>query len=191
MQTAREKRANVLLISEQYKWSENSAWYQDASRRDGILVCSPDSSVGGFLESNAGFVWVEVVVVRVYSCYFSPNDPFEIFETQILLLEERLSEATGGSLMGGKLNSKSPEWGEAHLDRRGILVDEMVARNDLIVLNRLRRECLAARRKFTRSKGDAMLHEAWERTKAALRRGTKKSRLQCWNDLIGEVEKDP
>ena len=33
-------------------------------------------------------------------------------------------------------NSKSPEWGEARLDRSGILVGEMVARNDLIVLNR-------------------------------------------------------
>ena len=38
----------------------------------------------------------------------------------------------------------------------------------------LRRECLAARQKFTRSKGDAMLHEAWEEVKAALRLGTKK-----------------
>ena len=36
-----------------------------------------------------------------------------------------------------------------------------------------------------------MLHEAWNGTKAALRRGIKKSRLQCWKDLIGEVEKDP
>ena len=40
-------------------------------------------------------------------------------------------------------------------------------------------------------KGDAMLHEAWKGSKTALRRGIKKSRLQCWKDLIGEVEKDP
>ena len=32
MQTARERGADVILISEQYKWSENSAWFQDASR---------------------------------------------------------------------------------------------------------------------------------------------------------------
>ena len=54
----------------------------------------------------------------------------------------------------------------------------------------LRRECLAARRKFTRPKGDATLHEAWKGAKTALRRGIKKSRLQCWKDLIAEVEKD-
>ena len=54
----------------------------------------------------------------------------------------------------------------------------------------LRRECLAAQRRFSCSKGDSLLHEAWKREKAAMRRGIKKSRLQCWKDLIGEVEKD-
>ena len=88
MQTAWEREADVLLISEQCKWSENSAWFQNASRRAAILVCSPDLSVGDFLESDAGFVWLEVAGVRVYSCFFSPGDPFEVFETQILLLEE-------------------------------------------------------------------------------------------------------
>ena len=45
--------------------------------------------------------------------------------------------------------------------------------------------------KFTRSEGDVILHEAWKGAKAALMRGIKKSRLQCWKDLIGEVQKDP
>ena len=79
---------------------------------------------------------MEVAGVRVYSCYFYPNDPFEIFETQILLFEESLREASGRSLFARDVNRKSPEWVEARLDRRAILVGEMVARNDLIVLNR-------------------------------------------------------
>ena len=58
-------------------------------------------------------------------------------------------------------------------------------------LSVLRREFLAARRKFTRSRGDSLLHEAWKKAKSAQRQVIKKSRLQCWNDLIGEVEKDP
>ena len=64
-----------------------------------------------------------------------PGDPFEVFEIQILLLEESLSETVGRYLIRGDFNSKSPQWGEARLDRRGILVGEMIARNDLIVLN--------------------------------------------------------
>ena len=138
MQTARERRADVLLISEQRKWFENSAWYQDASKRAGILVCSPDLSIGDFMETDAGFVWVEVLGVPVYSCYFSPNDPFDIFERQILLLDQSLKEASGRSLIAGEFNSKSPECGKSRLDRRGIMVGEMVTRNELIVLNRSR-----------------------------------------------------
>ena len=46
------------------------------------LISSPDLSIGDFLETNAGFVWVEVAGLRVYSCYFSPNESFEIFETE-------------------------------------------------------------------------------------------------------------
>ena len=57
----------------------------------------------------------------------------------ILLLEEILREASGRSLIAGDFNSKSPEWGKAHLDRRGILACKMVARNDLIVLNKGRK----------------------------------------------------
>ena len=126
----------MLLISEQHKWSENSAWYQDASRRAGILVCSPGLSIGHFLKTDVAFVWVEVTWVRVYSCYFSHNDTFEIFETQIILFEESLREGSGRTLISGNFNSKSPEWGVSRLDRSGILVGVMVARNDLIVLNR-------------------------------------------------------
>ena len=47
----------------------------------GILVCSPDLNIKDFLKTDAGFVWVEMAGVRVYSCYFPPNDPFEVFET--------------------------------------------------------------------------------------------------------------
>ena len=39
--------------------------------------------------------------------------------------------------------------------------------------------------------GDPLLREAWKKPKSALRQGIKKSRLQGWKDLIGEVEKDP
>ena len=112
MQIPRQRRADVLPIIEQRKWPENSAWYQDASRGAGILICSLDLSIGDFLETDAGFICLEVVWLREYSCYFSPNDPFEIFETQILLLEESLIDASRRSLFAVDFNSKSSEWGK-------------------------------------------------------------------------------
>ena len=70
MQTAKERGADVLLINKQHKWSENSTWYQVASRRAGILVCSADLNIGDFLETDAGFVWVEVA-----GCVCTPVNP--------------------------------------------------------------------------------------------------------------------
>ena len=77
------------------------------------------------------------------------------------------------------------------MPRRGHVrtADSMYWWNDQLSV--LRRECLAARRRFTRSKGDSLLHEVWKKAKSSLRQGIKKSSLQCWKDLIGEVEKDP
>ena len=60
------------------------------------------------MESDVEFVWVEVAGVCVYSCYFSPNDRLEVFEIQILHLEESLSENVGRTPIAGDFNSKSP-----------------------------------------------------------------------------------
>ncbi|XP_043470225.1 uncharacterized protein LOC122503663 [Leptopilina heterotoma] len=136
MQTARERGADVLLINEQYKKHIYSNWFQDASRRSGIIICNPVLAIGKFLETGDGFVWVEVAGVRIYSCYFSPNDPLAKFDTEILSLEESLKTCVGDVLIAGDFNSKSPEWGETRLDRRGTLVTDMISANGLVVLNR-------------------------------------------------------
>ena len=56
-------------------------------------------------------------------------------------------------------------------------------------LSVLRRKCLTARRRFTHSKGDPLLREIWKIAKSAMRQGIKKSRLQCWKDLIGKSKR--
>ena len=72
---------------------------------------------------------------------------------------------------------------------QGCTGDSMYWWNDQLSV--LRRKCLTGQQRFTRSKDDPLLREAWKRAKSALKKGIKKSRLQCWKDLIGKVEKDP
>ena len=50
--------------------------------------------------------------MRVHICYISPNDPFEVFETQILPLEKSLCEASGWTLIAVDFNRKSPDYGK-------------------------------------------------------------------------------
>ena len=172
----------MLLISEQYKWFENSAWYQDASRRAGILACNLNYDIGDFLETATEFVWVEVVAGRVY---FSWNDPLDVFDTQILLVKESLSEAlmvlntvremtfrrgAGGSIINltiaaSCLDSTIGDWYvlaacDHSMPRQG----HRLTKNSMYwwnyQLSVLRRRQLTAWRRYTSSKRNNLLHEA-------------------------------
>lgn len=334
LQTARERGIDVLFFSEQYKKPDPSnSWFQDASARAGILVCNPAMTVSKFLEADMGFVWVEIADLRLYSCYFSPNDPFPIFADQVDALESSIRQSNLDAIITGDFNAKSPEWGETRLDKRGKLVCEMLSGNNLFVANQgkkwtfrrgvigsildltittsrigrkincwevleeetlsdhqyiqffmeqgsplrprkqanrqrrpswntrkldkeklsqfltearlidemgwgtrpqtweqevratrktisaacdaamprrnpngpgvksvywwseelasLRKHCLAARRSYTRSKGNLQLQAAWNEARSTFKKAIKASKLRCWRDLIGEVENDP
>ena len=102
----------------------------------------------------------------VYSCYFSPGDPSEVFEKQILTLEESLSETVGRVLIGGGFNVKSHDWGETQLDWTGILIGEMVARNGLMVLSQGREK------RFRQGAGGSIIDLTLAALRLALRRGT-------------------
>ena len=206
MQNSRERRADVLIISEQHKWSENSAWYQDASRRAGILFCSPNFSIGDFLETDAGFVWIidwcvlQVITLSDHQCIElsirersyplnmrrggkgrSPSRSTKQLskdKLQNYLEEIRLIDKLGWAKSAGSLEDtmraarrKVVAACDHSMPRRGHgrSGDSMYYWNDQLSV--LRRECLAARRRFTCSKVDSLLREAWKKAKSALRTG--------------------
>ncbi|XP_043465285.1 uncharacterized protein LOC122500429 [Leptopilina heterotoma] len=135
-QTAREKGIDILFCSEQYRKIDLGSWYQDKSGRAAVQVCNPELRVDRYLETSSGFVWVEVGDIRMYSCYFSPNDPLTDFETDMEELESSLRESRLDVFVTGDFNAKSPEWGESRFDKRGKVIGEMVSRNSLITVNR-------------------------------------------------------
>lgn len=135
MQVAREKDIDILLICEQYKKPSSAIWYQDKTSRAAIVGCSDKVRFSNFYETDKGYVWVETGKVRIYSCYFSPNDALEKFMREIDELEKSLRSARGEVIIAGDFNSKAQEWGETRFDRRGRIVCEFLSRNDLIILN--------------------------------------------------------
>ena len=139
LQVAMERKIDMLIVSEQHNKSDQSTWYQDSSRRAGIIIINKKLVVSDFKNTKFGFSWVEVDGIRIYSCYFPPNDQndkFEKFKKDIDELEASLKTSKGDVLIAGDFNSKSPEWGETRSDRRGKTVCEFVARNDLVIINK-------------------------------------------------------
>lgn len=135
MQVAAEKNVDILLISEQYRKPETGIWFQDTRARAAIMVKNRRLNITQAFERGAGFTWVEIEGVRVYSCYFSPNEELGQFEKDLDLLEADIRTARGEVIVAGDFNSKSLDWGSRKTDDRGLALVGMLARLDLVVLN--------------------------------------------------------
>lgn len=120
LQAATERNVDLLLVSEQPKNIEEAMWFQDGSRRAAVITLNKNISVSKYKPTNHGFVWIEIGDVRVYSCYFSPNDPIDTFKKEIDELEMSLKSAKGEVVVAGDFNSKSPEWGKPEVTKEGI-----------------------------------------------------------------------
>lgn len=136
MQTANEKDIDILLISEFYRKPTNVSWFQDVTQRAAIAIRNSTFSIINYCETAAGYVWVETEEIRIYSCYYSPNDSEADFIKYIDDLEKSVRTATGNILITGDFNAKAADWGEFRSDKRGDIVTEFIAQNDLVVLNR-------------------------------------------------------
>lgn len=135
MQKATESASDIVLISEPYRKPYSKIWYEDSTNRAAIMVMNRRLYVKEVNEGNPCFVYATVNGVRIYSCYFSPNMHITDFESAINRLELSIRGANGNVLVGGDFNSKSPEWNSGSLDRRGIIVNEMIASLGLTVFN--------------------------------------------------------
>lgn len=133
--TARECKADVVLISEQYRnASEDVGWYSDAAGRAAVYVTG-----GIFVDAasppDAGFRWVLINSIRVYSMYCSPNVTLAEYNVFLNGLESSVRGSDGPVLIAGDFNAKRPEWGSPITDKRGDALAELASSLDLHVCN--------------------------------------------------------
>lgn len=121
------------MITEQHKGTAIKNSFEDTAGRAGIIV--PQLLVTNYENKTAGFTWIEINKIRIYSCYFSPNDSLTQFEQDLDELERSLETARGEILISGDFNSKSPEWGDHRLDTRGKLTSQLLARWQFTIAN--------------------------------------------------------
>lgn len=135
LQKATEVNCDIVIISEPYWKPLSGNWYQDNTKRAAILLLNKNLIIDSVCEENTGFVWITVNGVRIYSVYFSPNISMDQFTAGIDELESSIRSAKGKVIIGGDFNSKSPEWNSGKLDKRGVVVSEMIASLGLAVFN--------------------------------------------------------
>lgn len=135
LQTAAELSAEILLVSEFYKFGKvHEQWYCDTSNRAAIAVLS-STPVGDFDVGNDGFVWVTIAGMRIYSCYWSPNTTDVDFELFLRRLEASVRASPVRVVVAGDLNAKHSAWSSPVSDGKGEALADVAQALDLAVMN--------------------------------------------------------
>lgn len=136
MSTARSYKVDIIIASEPNKAIINNSqrWLKDRVGDTAIYFTNGRLYNGKWGEQE-GITWADTTHGRIISCYCSPNCNRETFENWLNELQRVIEETKGQCIAGGDFNSKSPEWGSSHEDRRGQILRKWAASNRLLVLN--------------------------------------------------------
>ncbi len=133
----REHEVDIMLISEQYRSykEERRNFYEDELGTAAIWVLKPQRLPVTGQGCGRVYVWVKSQDITYFSCYHTPNISAEEHQTLLDELEDAIAQAEGELLVGGDFNAKSEEWGDSEPDVRGRRLTDLIARQNLAILN--------------------------------------------------------
>lgn len=142
MATATQIGIDIALVSEPNKalCEGLEGCFLDQNHRAAIVVTNRNlliTEVGP--ADNAGFRWVKVGEVRIYSVYWRPTKTGEDLNRYVDFLdrlETSVRSAEGPVVIAGDFNAKSPEWGAPFEDRNGRALTDFMASAGLVSCNR-------------------------------------------------------
>lgn len=133
---AEEKKIDIFIIAEpNRKKIRQRNWVTDNNLDVAILVHSKDVKATKKGQGD-GFVWIETGHFVIYGCYVSPNVDITTFEIFLQNLRKDIKKHTKEVIIGGDFNAKSHCWNSKVEDRRGILLAEWMAEQELVIHNR-------------------------------------------------------
>ncbi|XP_033222576.1 uncharacterized protein LOC117176444 [Belonocnema kinseyi] len=130
-----EKKADLLLLCDQYQDREVPTWFADSTGTAAISVRNGDKVPVDDHGFGAEFDWIRSRRTTFVSVYLTPNKLIKDFEVKLEGLEEALQDMAGGIVIPGDFNAEAVKWGMPKSNPRGKRIMEMAARRGLIVLN--------------------------------------------------------
>lgn len=85
--------------------------------------------------TGLSYTYITTPDFTVYNCYSSGNKDIEDLEDILEEIGRRIQANRENAIIVGDFNAKSPQWGLENTDRRGVIVTEWIAANDLVVMN--------------------------------------------------------
>jgi exonuclease III len=106
-----EHKADVAIISEPNKIPDNDIWYGSTDDSCCLLLLKDVEVMNSGL--GEGYVWVDFLSCRVYSCYFSPSNKHSLIDYWAYLsnLSDCIHQGPREVIVAGDFNAHSLSWG--------------------------------------------------------------------------------
>ncbi|XP_078051625.1 uncharacterized protein LOC144477759 [Augochlora pura] len=128
-----ENGIEIVAISEPYRC--HTSWATDLNQDAAIWVTPVVSNKNKIIEDvikEKGVVAISIDMVKIFSCYISPNIEIGEFQDILAVLENGIVKVgADNSIIMGDFNAKSISWGSKLTDRRGYEILELSARNNI------------------------------------------------------------
>ncbi|XP_073821380.1 uncharacterized protein [Musca autumnalis] len=134
-QIVREQEADIMVISEQYSSKTSGQWFEDESKTAAIWIPDRRNKKPMKEGKGNGYVWIQFAEVTIMSCYLTPSDSIDEFQSKLDAIEDESRRVDGNIIMAGDFNSRAIEWGSQETNGRGRRIIDMTARLGLTVAN--------------------------------------------------------
>ena len=136
--TVEEEKVDIALTSEpNILLTNNDAWIKDKESNVAIRVYSKKIKVTEAITGN-GYVGIKTQDITYISCYAPPNESIKNYTEFLENLEEQIRTQTNSGrevVITGDFNAKSGLWGAVKEDKRGAVLADWVAQNNLVIIN--------------------------------------------------------
>lgn len=134
IQTVRELKPDLALISEPYRHLTRKPWESDSTTKAVIWACGKYPFQSVVNNSETGFVVAKVEGIHFYSCYAPPSLTFGEFVDFLDRLTEDAKQHTHVAI-AGDFNSWATDWGSRETNARGEALLEAMSTLDVVLLN--------------------------------------------------------
>ncbi len=134
IQSVRELKIDIVIISEQYRNMAIPTWIADSTVKAAIWTCKQVTSQEVTPVPERGFVWAKINGIFYYSCYAPPSlklDEFKEFLDR-LVNDAKFRKPT---VISGDFNAWAEEWGSIYTNHKGQALLEAFAVLDVVLLN--------------------------------------------------------
>lgn len=134
--TGKNHNIDIILISEpnKYEMKRRKTWLYDDRLDSGVIILN-DSFQIKTQGKGEGFTYVKINDIDIFSCYSSGNQDIERLEVLMNEISTTIRRRGTKAVIAGDFNSKSSLWTSSKCNKRGALMEEWIAENNLVLLN--------------------------------------------------------